>query len=110
MNELQQQVEKVRLKNGLILLFLSIPDSLLCSIHLCLAMGNLFENEKERGLSALLQEAFVKGTLTKDAITFNREIESLGASIESSSNSFVERLPLKDQTSKYLLFLPFSSN
>jgi len=28
MNELQQQVEKVRLKNGLTFLFISIPDSL----------------------------------------------------------------------------------
>ncbi len=95
MNELQQQVEKVRLKNGLTFLFISIPDSLLCSIHLCLAMGNLFENEKERGLSALLQEAIVKGTQTKDAITFNREIESLGASIESSSNSFVGKIAIE---------------
>jgi len=89
MNEFYHAVEKVNLKNGLTLLLLSIPGSLLCSIHLCLAMGNLFEDQKERGLSALLQEAILKGTQTKDAITFNREIESLGASIESSSNSFV---------------------
>lgn len=95
MNKFQPTVEKVHLKNGLILLLLSFPDSLLCSIHLCLAMGNLFENEKERGLSALLQEVMVKGTQTKDAITFNREVESLGASIESSSNSFIGRIAIE---------------
>ncbi|NLJ50371.1 MAG: insulinase family protein [Candidatus Atribacteria bacterium] len=95
MSEFQPAIEKVRLKNGLTLLLLPIPDSLLCSIHLCLAMGNLFESEKERGLSSLLQEVIVKGTQTKDAMTFNREIELLGASIESSSNHFLGRIAVE---------------
>jgi len=107
MNEFYHAVEKVNLKNGLTLLLLSIPGSLLCSIHLCLAMGNLFEDQKERGLSALLQEAILKGTQTKDAITFNREIESLGASVESSSNSFVGRIAIEGPNEQIFSILPF---
>ena len=107
MNEFYHAVEKVNLKNGLTLLLLSIPGSLLCSIHLCLTMGNLFENQKERGLSALLQEAILKGTQTKDAITFNREIESLGASVESSSNSFVGRIAIEGPNEQLFSILPF---
>jgi len=106
MNEFYHAVEKINLKNGLTLLLLSIPGSLLCSIHLCLAMGNLFEDQKERGLSALLQEAILKGTQTKDAITFNREIESLGASIESSSNSFVGRIAIEGPNEQIFSILP----
>ncbi len=47
-------------------------------------LGNLFESEEERGISALMQETLLKGTQRQSAIDFNRAVENMGATINSS--------------------------
>ena len=101
MNVSLHQVQKIVFKNGLSLLLLPQKESTLCAIHLCLMMGNIFEGENERGLSALLQESILKGTQSKDAITFNQEVEMLGASIESSSNYFTGKIAIEGPNSNF---------
>lgn len=81
-------------KNGLSLLVLPVPESALFSVNLCLGLGILFEGEKERGISALMQEVLLKGTKRKNAIEFSQAVELLGAYIHSSSNYFTGRVAL----------------
>ncbi|MGC8778640.1 MAG: M16 family metallopeptidase [Candidatus Caldatribacteriaceae bacterium] len=94
MSEIVKQVEKVTLKNGLVLLFLPLQDSALFAVNLCLNLGNLFEGEKERGISALMQEVILKGTKKRNAIEFSQAVERLGAYIHSSSNYFTGRVAI----------------
>jgi predicted Zn-dependent peptidase len=95
MPEVVKRVAKITLKNGLVLLFLSLEESTLFSINLCLNLGNLFEGEKERGISALMQEVILKGTKKRSAIEFSQAVEKLGAYIHSSSNYFTGRIAIE---------------
>ncbi|NSW76938.1 MAG: insulinase family protein [Candidatus Atribacteria bacterium] len=94
MPEVIKRVEKVALKNGLVLLFLPLPESALFSVNLCLNLGNLFEGEKDRGISALMQEVILKGTKKRDATELSQAVERLGAYIHSSSNYFTGRVAI----------------
>ncbi len=88
------QVEKRVFKNGFTLLF--IPrESELVVFHLLLGLGNIFEGEGERGVSALLQETLLKGTKRQSGIEFSREVERLGATIQSSSNYFTGKVVME---------------
>ncbi|MBC7217020.1 MAG: insulinase family protein [Candidatus Caldatribacterium sp.] len=88
------RVEKRVFRNGLTLLF--IPrESELVVFHLLLGLGNIFERKEERGISALLQEALLKGTKQKSGIEFSRAVEHLGATFESSSNYFTGKVVMQ---------------
>ncbi len=100
MQEIKDRIEKVVLKNGLVLLLLPIPESALFAVNLCLHLGNLFENDKERGISALMQEAILKGTTKRNTIEFNQAVERLGAAIRSSSNYFTGRIAMDGPANK----------
>lgn len=87
-------VEKRVFKNGLVLLL--IPrESELVVFHLLLGLGNIFEGEGERGISALMQEVLLKGTKRRSGVEFSRAVESLGATIQSSSNYFTGKVVLE---------------
>lgn len=87
-------VEKRTFKNGLTILF--IPrESELVVFHLVLGLGNIFEGEGERGVSALLQETLLKGTKRQSGVDFSREIERFGATIQSSSNYFTGKVVME---------------
>ncbi len=58
-------------------------------------LGNLFESEEERGISALMQETLLKGTQRQSAIDFNRAVENMGATINSSSSYFTGRVVMQ---------------
>lgn len=88
-------VRKTTFKNGFTLILLPRPDSALLAVNLCMNLGNLFEGEEERGISALMQEALLKGTQRQSAIDFNRAVENLGATIDSSSNYFTGRVVIQ---------------
>lgn len=88
------QVEKRVFKNGLTVLF--IPrESELVVFHLLLGLGNIFEGEGERGISALLQETLLKGTKRQSGPEFSRAVERLGATMQSSSNYFTGKVVME---------------
>lgn len=87
-------VEKRVFKNGLVLLF--VPrESELVVFHLLLGLGNVLEGEGERGISALMQEALLKGTRKRSGVEFSRAVERLGATIQSSSNYFTGKVVME---------------
>ncbi|HOQ51842.1 MAG TPA: insulinase family protein, partial [Candidatus Atribacteria bacterium] len=92
MEKILTSVKKITFKNGFTLILFPRPDSALLAINLCMNLGNLFESEEERGISALMQEVLLKGTQRQSAIDFNRAVENLGATIDSSSNYFTGRV------------------
>ncbi len=102
MEEIRRRVERVTLKNGLILLLLPIQESALFSVNLCLHLGNLFESDRERGISALMQETILKGTVKRNAVEFGQAVEKLGAAIRSSSNYFTGRIAIDGPANKNL--------
>lgn len=88
------KVEKRVFKNGLVLLF--IPrESELVVFHLLLGLGNIFEKEEERGISALMQETLLKGTKRRSGVEFSRAVERLGATVQSSSNYFTGKVVME---------------
>ncbi|MGQ9622229.1 MAG: M16 family metallopeptidase [Candidatus Caldatribacteriaceae bacterium] len=87
-------MEKRVFKNGLVLLLVP-QESELVVFHLLLCLGNIFEGEGERGISALTQEALLKGTKRRNGVEFSRAVESLGATIQSSSNYFTGKVVLE---------------
>ncbi|MCX6088951.1 MAG: pitrilysin family protein [Candidatus Atribacteria bacterium] len=92
-------IKKTTFKNGLTLLLCPRNDSPLISVNLCLSLGSIFESPQERGISALLQETILKGTQKRDAITFNKDVEMLGATIDASSSYFTGKLAIEGPAS-----------
>ena len=78
MEKTMTAVKKITFKNGFTLILSPRPDSALVAINLCMNLGNLFESEEERGISALMQETLLKGTQRQSAIDFNRAVENMG--------------------------------
>ena len=95
MKELISQVEKITFKNGFTLILFPRPDSALLAVNLGMNLGNLFEKEEQRGISALMQESLLKGTQRQSAVDFNRAVENLGAVIDSSSGYFTGRVVIR---------------
>lgn len=95
MEDIANLIKKITFKNGFTLILFPRPNSALLAINLCMNLGNLFEEEEERGISALMQEVLLKGTQRQGAIDFNRAVENLGATIDSSSNYFTGRVVMQ---------------
>ncbi len=95
MEKTMTAVKKITFKNGFTLILSPRPDSALVAINLCMNLGNLFESEEERGISALMQETLLKGTQRQSAIDFNRAVENMGATINSSSSYFTGRVVMQ---------------
>jgi len=77
---------------GMRTVYVHRPDSRLFCMSLCLGMGNLYEQDGERGISSLTQETLIKGTRRYTAEEVSYQAENLGASIEASSNHFTGKV------------------
>jgi len=95
MEDIANLIKKITFKNGFTLILFPRPNSALLAVNLCMNLGNLFEKEEERGISALMQEVLLKGTQRQSAIDFNRAVENLGATIDSASNYFTGRVVIQ---------------
>ncbi len=80
------------LQGGLRVIYTHRLQSRLFCISMCLGMGNLYEKEGERGISALTQESLIKGTQFSTAEEVSYRTETLGATIDVSSNFFTGKV------------------
>jgi len=71
------------LPSGLTIITDHMPDVASVSLGIWFGVGTRYEGRNEVGLSHLLEHMFFKGTTTRDAKTLNREIESVGGSLNA---------------------------
>ncbi|MGE5582529.1 MAG: M16 family metallopeptidase, partial [Bacillota bacterium] len=69
--------------NGLTLLIKPNPANKVVAVDVFVRMGALYEPEKRRGISKLMQRVLIKGTTTRSAKDIVIETESAGASIDA---------------------------
>ncbi len=73
------------LKNGLRILFVSMPESPTVTVQILVRAGSRDEQDKEHGISHFLEHMCFKGTENRPtALSISKELESLGA----QSNAF----------------------
>lgn len=82
-------VEKTVFPNGLTVLVKQSAANEIVSVQLILGMGPKFESDAEAGISRLLQQSLLKGTLTRTAEQIANEVESMGGRINSGSTKEV---------------------
>src|ERR1700691_2993819 len=82
------------LKNGLRVVFASMPDTATATVFVMTGTGSRYENEKENGLAHFLEHMFFKGTKKRPtAKKISEELDALGGSY----NAFTS----KDRTAYY---------
>jgi len=78
--------ERVRLRNGMFLWLVPLPDRELVSVHLLFDAGAAAEDEAGAGIAALTAQLLVTGTRRLDANAFAETTERLGIEVSSESN------------------------
>lgn len=88
--ELSPQIEKTTLPNGITLLLRDDPNTQTVAIRSIFLGGALAETPRDIGITNLMSDAMLKGTITRSAEEIAAAIESRGGSISSFSgyNSF----------------------
>lgn len=81
---LSRDTEDVRLDNGLRLLLKNDTSFPVVSIAFSFPMGTRTEPSTLAGLSGVVTETMLYGTVEEDSIRFNRRVENLGSGIELS--------------------------
>ncbi|OGF44488.1 MAG: hypothetical protein A2452_12660 [Candidatus Firestonebacteria bacterium RIFOXYC2_FULL_39_67] len=78
--------EKTVLKNGITIILNKDTSAPIIAVTLFVKNGSSYETKENNGVTNLAFELLMKGTVTKDAEKFAEEVESLGASLDSSAN------------------------
>ncbi|HEA84230.1 MAG TPA: insulinase family protein, partial [Thermodesulfobacterium geofontis] len=72
------KIKEKKLSNGLTVLFYPYEREKVATIKLCVKIGSSYENEKEAGITHLIEHMIFKGTETKKPEDIVGVIESLG--------------------------------
>ena len=72
------KIKEKKLSNGLTVLFYPYEREKVATIKLCVKVGSSYENEKEAGITHLIEHMIFKGTETKKPEDIVGVIESLG--------------------------------
>ncbi len=78
--------EQVRLRNGMMLWLVPLPERELVSVHLVFDAGAAAEDELEAGIANLTAQLLVTGTRRLDAATFAETTERLGIDVGAQSS------------------------
>lgn len=78
LNSLVSKVKEKKLPNGLTVLFYPYEREDVATIKLCVKVGSTYEEEKEAGITHLIEHMIFKGTETKKPEDIVGVIESLG--------------------------------
>ena len=91
--ELEGGIEKITLKNGLVVLLKRNPQLPLVSIQTFSIGGNLYDGDKA-GICNFMVEMLKRGTTTKSAADIDRAVETMGTHIDTTSggNNFGVRM------------------
>jgi predicted Zn-dependent peptidase len=100
-----KNVRREVLQNGAVVLTRETRVNDIVATIVMLRMGSGFESDIEAGLSTLLQDSLLKGTITRTASQIATDIETLGASLDSSAQreyGVVSLITTKDEFLKGL--------
>ncbi|MDD5687618.1 MAG: pitrilysin family protein [Elusimicrobia bacterium] len=87
---LSAQINKIQLENGFTLIHLEKKEIKLVSVNLFIKRGSASESDKEAGLTNLMADLLLEGTVNRTSEKIAIETELLGESISAScSNDFV---------------------
>jgi zinc protease len=82
-----QAVFAERLPNGLTLLIRENPVTPVVAVSLFVRVGSRWESDSEAGVSNLLQQLLIKGTLSRSALEIADAAESIGGRIGASADA-----------------------
>lgn len=100
-------IVKQVLDNGLTLVIKPNPANEVVSVQALIRMGGIYEPQSKRGLSKLMQQVLLKGTVSRNAKEIVLETESVGASIDAGlADSGYGSVSLKTTLAGYEQSLP----
>ena len=79
-------VKRTRLPNGLTIITKPATANNIVSVVVALRMGSLYESDDQAGLSTLMQDTIVKGTVNRSSEQIALELESMGTRLSSSAD------------------------
>ncbi|MDI6640897.1 MAG: pitrilysin family protein, partial [Elusimicrobiota bacterium] len=91
---------KTKLKNGIILIYREVKPLPIVTLNIFLKLGSVHDPEEKIGLTNLTQGLLLKGTKTRTNEQIATEIESIGASIGTSTAEDYSQISLS-VTTKY---------
>ncbi len=77
------KVKKLKLKNGLTVIFYPYTRADVVTINLCIHVGSAFEKDKEAGITHLIEHMIFKGTKDMGPEEIAKSIEDLGGYINA---------------------------
>jgi len=79
------EINKKTLNNGLVILTKESTANDIIAVQVFLRMGTGYEKDEEAGLSNIVQNLILKGTVKRDATQIANDIESIGARLTTTA-------------------------